>query len=270
MIVLNSEEIKDFQSCELLYRYRNIDKVIEPIYSRQMAIQRFQVEMKKMFTFFFYKKQGGSIPSYAALVNRWQRNWFGDTVTASDVTSGTTEPNRTSDSALATRAATILMNFHNDFGSSLAQPLILSEVLDYSYSDKIKLSSDIDLALRVPGSNKVLIIKWTFTETVKGAKDYGSEFAMADYILRNKSTLAKDHTFVYATYEVKTSANQLKPFDLEQKHHNSLQFWVNKIGQTEIFAPRRGLSTACKKCNFDEACAKFNEYFEGEYEGHIR
>lgn len=261
MIILNSDKIRDFQSCELLYKYRHIDNELEPVYSRQISLERFQEEMKKIFTFFFYKKQGSNTPSYTALINRWERCWFSEDTTAEDITNASLIPTTANETSLSNRAATILMNFHNDFDNINYQPIIIDETMQYSFNSEIQIDSHIDLALRNPEKKAILVIKWTFRERSKGLQDHGLYFAMIDYILKNKSSLSKDHDFVYATYEVSSKTNQLKTYKLEQKHINAMQFWLKKINETNIYGPRRGLSTACKSCNFDEACISFNEYF---------
>ena len=73
---LTIEAIKDYQTCALLYSYRHDQKLPETIMSRDLITARFENTLKSVINYFFYKKQGGIVPSYASLLNRWEKLWF--------------------------------------------------------------------------------------------------------------------------------------------------------------------------------------------------
>jgi hypothetical protein len=262
MITLTAEKIRDFQTCGLLYDYRHIEEKLEPITHREILLSRFEMEIKKILSFFFYKRQGGNTPSYNALLNRWQRSWFDGDTTAYDLAVAQQEPHVVNETNLTTRAANVLRHFYDDFSTIDAQPLLIDEAVSISLSDDIRLSGSYDIALRKPRSNELLILKWVTRSkgSWAGNIDYNMDFAMIDYLFRNKSSLAALCTPKYAVYELGNESNKMHFHEVEDRHRNALEHWSNKIGETNIFAPVRGLSVACKSCPFDGPCSIFDRY----------
>ena len=76
MELVTVQSLKDFQLCERLYDYRHQQKLPEKIYARDIHTEKFESTIKSIMYFFFFKKQGGIIPSYSSLLNRWEKIWF--------------------------------------------------------------------------------------------------------------------------------------------------------------------------------------------------
>ena len=262
MITLDAEKIRDFQTCELLYKYRHVDKKMEPLTHRELLLDRFEDELTKILSFFFYKKQGGNIPSYNALLNRWQRSWFKDDTTAYDIAITKHEPHVVNETNLTTRAANVLLNFYNDFAENPSDPILINEPMTISVSKSVRLSGTYDVALRSLKNNDIFILKWVTRSkgAWSGAIDYGLDFAIIDYLFQHKSSMSKIHKPIYATYEIGAKNNKIKKYNLTDRDRNALAHWIDIIGNKEIFAPRRGLTVACKGCPFDRPCLTFNEY----------
>jgi len=262
MITLTADKIKDFQTCEKFYDYRHIEERLEPITHREILLSRFEFEMKKILSFFFYKKQGGNTPSYNALLNRWQRSWFDGDTTAYDLAVAQQEPHVVNETNLTTRAANVLRHFYNDFSEVSAQPVLIDEAVGISVSDDVRLLGSYDVALRNPKNDDLLILKWVTRQkgAWSGSIDYAMDFALIDYLFREKSSLATRCTPKYAIYELGNTSNKMKFFEVEPRHTDALLFWAERIGNTEIFPPIRGMSVACKSCPFDKPCSKFSQY----------
>jgi hypothetical protein len=70
MLKLTVAAIKDFQTCERLYDYRYKQELSEKIYSRDIYTNKFEITIKNILYYFWFKKQAGITPSYASLLNR--------------------------------------------------------------------------------------------------------------------------------------------------------------------------------------------------------
>ena len=259
MIILNAKKIRDFQTCELSYRYRHLDEVVEPVTRENLLLTHFEEEIKKVMSFFFYKKQGGNTPSYNALLSRWERNWFRDGETAYDISMAKHPSTAINVTSLTTRAASVLLNFYNDFSDDISSPIMINETYDISIDNNIRLSETFDIGLKPPSDNKVLMMKWVTRGRGPLARsiDYGLEFALMDYIYKNKTSLSDKYEANYATYEIGSKTNTFKIFNIKDKHRDMLSYWIDRIDKTEIHIPRRGMTTACKGCNFDALCSSF-------------
>ena len=82
---ISVNSIKDFQMCERLYDYRHKQNIPEKIYARDIHTEKFESTIRGIMCFFFFKKQGGIIPSYASLLNRWEKNWFPKNTNSYDI-----------------------------------------------------------------------------------------------------------------------------------------------------------------------------------------
>ena len=85
MITVTAEDLKNFRTCELLYDFRSKNEIVEYIHPRFQRQLDFESTIKKIASFFFYKKQALAEPSYQALLNRWQKLWFNSDTTALDL-----------------------------------------------------------------------------------------------------------------------------------------------------------------------------------------
>ncbi len=46
-------------------------------------------------------------------------------------------------------------------------------------------------------------------------------------------------------------------YQITEEDIDSLEYWCDTIVEKEIFVPRRGLTSYCKKCPFDTPCLKW-------------
>jgi CRISPR/Cas system-associated exonuclease Cas4 (RecB family) len=47
-------------------------------------------------------------------------------------------------------------------------------------------------------------------------------------------------------------------YKITQEDVDSIEYWCDTIYSKEIFVPRRGLTSYCKKCPFDTPCSKWS------------
>jgi hypothetical protein len=115
MLKLTVKELKDYQLCGRLYDYRYVDKLTEKIGGRDLTYIKYENALKSIVNFFFYKKQSGSVPSYASLLNRWEKIWYPKGTTAYDITHEQHESFYGNNASLTSRAASALLAISENF-----------------------------------------------------------------------------------------------------------------------------------------------------------
>jgi len=119
--------LKDFQICERLYDYRHVEKVAEKIYSRDIYTNKFENTIKNIIYFFFFKKQSGIVPSYSALLNRWEKMWFPKGITSYDIVTEQHETAYGNMSSLTSKAAAALLMFYEKYSDSNYIPIAIAD-----------------------------------------------------------------------------------------------------------------------------------------------
>ena len=115
MLNLSVNAIKDFQICERLYDYRYEEKLPETVYSRDLYSVKFENTIKNIIHFFWFKKQAGITPSYASLLNRWEKIWFPKDTSHYDIITEKHESAYGNVASLTTQAASVLLKFHETY-----------------------------------------------------------------------------------------------------------------------------------------------------------
>ena len=157
-VTLTAESIRDFQICALLHDYRHRQKLGEPIFGRELMAQRYENTLKKIVSFFFYKKQAGLTPSYNALLNRWEKLWFPKNMTAYDLALEQHETWHGNIASYSNAAAMALMKFHEDFEDDGWEPLLISEQFLVPLTSNIRIAGTFDLVLRKDKNHKIVMI----------------------------------------------------------------------------------------------------------------
>jgi hypothetical protein len=251
MLNLTVNGIKDFQICERLYDFRYQEKLPEKIYSRDIYTLKFESTIKSILYFFWYKKQGGITPSYASLLNRWEKLWFPKGTDHYDIITEQHESVYGNLSNLTSKAAAILLNFHEKFSDTDIIPLAISEDYVAVINGNTKVEDKFDLIYRK--DNKNYVVKFMFNYKTNYSYMYQIDFT-AMYLgfkLRHPERL-KETRFGY----IDLLANNLEftNYELSSEDIDSLEYWCDTIFEKDIFAPKRGLISYCKKCPFDNPC----------------
>lgn len=261
LLTLTPESIKDFQTCARLYDYRYNDQLYEPIHQRALMAERFENILKKVVAFYFYKKQGGSVPSYSALLNRWERLWFPKEMTAYDLA---VEQQETVSGNLATYsndAATALLKFYEDFTDDPSQPLLIDEAFTVPVRREIRLQGRFDLVLRFKDHYK--IIKWSASSRRPSLGTLNIDFATLKYAFDYRN-IAKDLNITYGLYDLASSKPGFVKVEVEKEDVDGLKFWTGEIFDEKVYPSRRDLTQYCKVCpHYEKPCAQWKAWLDG-------
>lgn len=253
---LDANAIKDFQTCALLYNYRHIESMYESIGSRDLMSIKYENTLKKLIAFFFYKKQGGIVPSVSALLNRWEKLWFPKDMSAYDIAVEKHESLWGNLSSMNTKAVSCIMKFYEDFSMDNRDPIIINEGFTTPLEKEIRLTGVFDAVLRDPKTRKISVIKLLSNPKRTNLSSLSIDFSILRYAFETKNKNLKGLVSYYA-YDVGSDKNELIAIDVKDEDINNLKYWARQIHLTEIFVPRRGLTSYCKKCQFDTPCRNF-------------
>lgn len=254
---LDANSIKDFQTCALLYRYRHVDKMYESIGSRDLMSIKYENTLKKLIAFFFYKKQGGIVPSVSALLNRWEKLWFPKDMSAYDIAVEKHESLWGNVSSMNTKAVSCIMKFYEDFSLDNRDPIVINEGFTTALDREIRLNGVFDVVLRDPKTRDISVIKWLSSPKRANLSGLSIDFSILRYAFETKNKNLKGLVNYYA-YDIGSDKNEFIQIDVKDEDINNLKYWARQVDKTEIFAPRRGLTSYCKKCPFDDPCKKFS------------
>lgn len=256
LLELDANSIKDFQTCALLYRYRHLDKMYESIGSRDLMSIKYENTLKKLIAFFFYKKQGGIVPSVSALLNRWEKLWFPKGTSAYDIAVEKHESLWGNVSSMNTKAVSCIIKFYEDFSIDNRDPIVINENFTTALDREIRINGVFDVVLRDPKTREISVIKWLSTPKRVNLSSLSIDFSILRYAFETKNKNLKGLVNYYA-YDIGSDKNELIQIEVKDDDINNLKYWARQVDKTEVFVPRRGLTSYCKKCPFDEPCRKF-------------
>ena len=246
--------IKDFQMCERLYDYRYIELYPEKVYSRDLYTNKFENTIKNIIYFFFFKKQGGIIPSYSALLNRWEKMWFPKDTTSYDIITEQHETAYGNLASLTSKAAGILLSFYDQYSDAELIPMGIAE--EYSVPGKHKLNIEDKFDLLLYKNGEFLITKILFNYKNSNKHLYHIDFCAMQKGFENRHpTRISKAKFGYI--DIMSPNINFNEYIITEEDVKSFEYWFDKIATTEIFAPKRNLIPYCKKCPFDKPCSKW-------------
>lgn len=256
---LTVKSIKDYQTCALLYNYRHIENSYEPLGKRTLLDVRFENTLKKIASFFFYKRQAGITPSWSALLNRWERLWFPKDMTAWDIMTDAQDPMHGNVAGYSADATAALLKFHEFFSADNSDALLIDEpFLVQLSSSGMRLEGAFDLVLRSAKTKEYQVIKWLTRGQKTQASDLLMDFAALKYAFDHRNSGRDIKRVTYGSYDLTASAKStIKVYDIEDTDVNALKYWAREAWEAEVFVPRRGLTSYCRSCPFDIPCSKF-------------
>jgi hypothetical protein len=242
-----------------LYEYRKNPENVEYIHPRFKRQKDFEATIKKIASFFFYKKQAYAEPSYQALLNRWQKLWFNADTTALDIATAQHEIMWGNESSYTSQAAMALLEFYEEFSNKPQQQVILSdEPFSVPFGKGIVFTGVFDLVLREKSQlvDKYTIYKWSGYQKRMTMDSWMFDFAMLDYAFNYRNNFKKlDVEFKLWDF------GSIQPgsihYEMTENDKVALQYWASRLGRTEVFVPKRGLISYCKQCPFDTPCSKW-------------
>jgi hypothetical protein len=260
MIKVTAQSLKDFQVCGRYYDFKYNDEMEETKNIRKRRVERFSETIRSIATFFFYKKQAFSEPSYQALEHRWQKNWFKEDTSAIDIATARNEILWESDISYTTQAAAALMAFHEYFANKLDEEVVLiDESFTVPINKHVAIEGVFDLVTRKKnktGSYEYIVYKWITSDLKKPSSYWTFDFAMLDYAFhyRNKSK----EKVSYFIWDFGSTIPGAKQIEVEPEDIKAMIFWCESLEKEQSFPPRRGLTAYCKSCVYDKPCANWS------------
>lgn len=255
---LTVDSIKDFQTCALLYEFRHVKGDYEPITGRELMYRRFENKMKLVASFFFYKKQSGNVPSYAALLNRWEKLWFPKEMSAYDIAVEQHESAYGNYASFSNDASKALMRFYDDFVADNSDAIMIDEEFMVPLSNS-RLTGTFDLVLRDAKTKRYKVVKWISRYRKPPLSSLLVEFAALRHAFEYRNE-GKDLDVTYGYYDLASPGKGFTSIGVTQDDINALTYWARTIEETDLFVPRRGLTAYCKKCPFDHPCSQWKEW----------
>jgi len=255
MIDLSADSIKDFQTCERLYDYRYLEKLPETIYSRDLNTLKFENSLKSIINFFWFKKQAGITPSYASLLNRWEKIWFPKDTTHYDLTIEQHESAYGNTSSLTAHAANILLNFHETYNELNAIPLSIADEYIVSIDKSVRIHDKFDLIYRYAGENYV--VKFIFNYKNSYRQMYQIDFSSMYLAFKNLHP-GKISSTKFGYVDLMSNNLNFNEYQITEQDVEAINYWCATIEGKDVFVPRRGLTYYCKRCPFDTPCSKWS------------
>lgn len=263
MIRIKAQDLKDFQTCELLHEYRNIKNLITAEYThpRFKKQKEYEATIKKIASFFFYKKQAFSEPSYQALLNRWQKLWYSADTTAMDIATTQHEIMWDNESSYTGQAAMALLDFYEDFANKLDEQVVLSDEkfsVPLSKSKTIVLEGSFDLVVRKKTqlSDSYIVYKWSGEHKRPPGNFWLFDFAIMDYAFRYRNDF-RPIDVEYRLWDFGSAKPGPVHYVVSDNDLKMMKHWAEQLAETEVFVPRRGLTAFCKRCPYDEPCSQW-------------
>lgn len=255
MLNLSVNAIKDFQICERLYDYRHEQKLPETVYSRDLYSIKFENTIKNIIHFFWFKKQAGITPSYASLLNRWEKIWFPKDTNHYDIMTEKHESAYGNVASLTTQAAAVLLRFHETYSQIDLIPISIFDDYVVSINNSIRIEDKFDVIYRKDNENYVVKLMFNY----KNNNDYMYQIDFASMYLAFKNlhpNRVKQTRFGYI--DLLSNNLAFNEYTIGQQDVDSIEYWCDTIDSKEVYVPRRGLTQYCKKCPFDTPCSKWN------------
>lgn len=254
MIKLNAEQLKDFQLCERLYDYRHNEKLPETIGSRVLISQKFENTLKNIVHFFFYKKQAGIVPSYASLLNRWEKLWFPKETTAYDIIHEQHESLYGNNVSLTTKAASALLSLVDNFSDSSIIPIGIDDDFIVPVVGNVYMEDKFDLIYS--HNRKTYVVRWAFNHKMKNDFMHVAEMAgLYKAFVHKYGSRISSAEFGY--YDLISPNPSFIQYEIDQEDIDALVYWCSSLESEKVFPSRRGLTTYCKQCPFDKQCSKW-------------
>ena len=253
--LLSIDAVKDYQVCSLYYNYKHLDKLMEPLSSKDIFLKRYTLKIKSIIAFMFYKMQAGAVPSYSAVLNRWEKLWFPSSTDSYDIAVRQQDIASKNLTSYSTDAARILLDLYKTYVESNYMPMMINEeffVPRKTYS----IHGSFDLVIRDVKTKEINVIKWVSSLGRINTDNYAMDLALLKdgFDTRN---IGRDVKVTYGLYDIlgKKKFIAVTPTDHDV---DTMLYWADQITDNPTYVPRRGLTKYCAGCPFDKPCSKFN------------
>ena len=254
MIQIETQQLKDFQTCERLYDFRHLQKLPETIGERKLNSFKFETTIKAIVNHFFYQKQNGRTPSYASLLHKWEKLWFPKDTTPYDIVHEQHESLYGNMASLTSKAAAVLLEVVENFSDPDIIPMGIGLEYTAPVTPNIGVNDMFDLVYKKNG--KVYVVKWVFNHKLKFENSYVIDFALMHVGYFNKfGDRIKDTKFGY--FDLMNQKSGFNEVVVQKADIEALKYWCDSLHDEKIFPSRRGLTAYCKVCPYDKPCSKW-------------
>lgn len=262
MIEISVDGVKDFRTCGLLYDYRHGREMYEAISADNLVYQRFDSTMRKIIAFFFYKKQSGVIPSFNAIINRWEKYWFPKDMTSYELMIDQYSPMSKNPISYNTHAVAILGKFYEEFVNHPADPVYIDEPFIVPINKNVKLSGAFELGMRNPKNKEYTIIKWNTASKRPDNTTTTLDFAALKYAFDHQH-LERERDVNFYLYDFNSvDTDPWHKVDVTEKDVMSLCYWADEAISAKLYVPRRDVTTYCKRCPFQSECSEWDGWID--------
>lgn len=251
--------MRDYQACELFYELRHRHHEREPIEGKALLQQRFDSTLRKVAAFYFYRRQTGMIPSYNQLLKRWEKLWFPKDMDAYDI-QVEQHASQGNYASYASSASMALLRFYEEFGKDgLGDPLNIDQQFTVSVDRDVRLEGAFDLVLRRRYEHRVVM--WWTRSRQPPPDQLITEFAALKYAYEwDRGRDWQGVAVSYWIYNLASPTSLLTKIDVSTDDAAAFLFWARRIRDAVDFVPRRGLTTYCRGCPFDELCKTWKKW----------
>ena len=252
MLTLKPDAIKDFLVCPLYFQYKHVDELPENQKADQIYQESYLSTLKRVASYFFYKRQAEKHVGFDALAKRWSKLWFQDDLDYTELLKTTSKNNQVGKTIkYNTAAVAALERFHSVFSEDDGIPLIIGETRTVQPTQNTRLSVDIDLMLHYDdGSRKV--IKWFAGQPKFGKHFLNLEMAATQMAVTSSGAHKKGMT--YAMYDFNKPKARIEPVNLTGDDINNVIYRLRQIEERAAPNPNRGFTAYCSSCPFDTEC----------------
>lgn len=256
METITPQAIKDFLVCPLFFEYRYVQKLQEKEQENEIYKERYINTLRRVASYFFYRRQAGKPVGFDGLIKRWEKNWFPKGMSYKDIAFG--ESSVRSDIGHLVKgnstAIAAIERFYNVFSADAGVPVLIDERRTFQATNNIRLTTSIDLMLKYQDGTRY-VVKW-----LVGKPKFGAHFLTLDLAATHLALKAtgsyRDDTY-YAVYDFSKPRARLEPFEVSGEDVAFLLNWVRQLDQRGTPIPRRGFTPYCGTCPFDSQCESY-------------
>lgn len=259
MLTLSAESVRDYMTCELFYELRYLHQEREPVEGRTMMQKRYDDSLRKVAAFFFYRRQQGLTPSYNQLLKRWEKIWFPKDMDAYDI-AVEQHASASNYASYASAASMALLKFYESFAdSSLGDPVGIDQAFLVSLDRDVRFEGKYDLILSRRYEHRV--IGWWTKSRMPPVDQLTLDFAAQKYAYEwDRGSDWDGVSISYWIYNLASPTGALVKIDISSDDVAAFIYWARRARDSEMFVPRRGMTTYCRGCVFDQHCAAWKKW----------
>jgi hypothetical protein len=221
--------------------------------------QRYDESLRKVAAFFFYRRQSGLTPSYNTLLKRWEKMWFPKDMDAYDIVVEQ-HSSMGNYASYASAAAMALLRFYEVFTEpTLGDPIGIDQAFLVTMDRDVRFNGTFDLILSRRDDHRV--INWWTKTRMPPVDQMMTGFAGMKYAYEwDRGRDWHGISVTYWLYNLASPTASLTRVDVTNDDVAAFTYWARRARDTETFVPRRGLSTYCRGCPFDEICRSWRKW----------